>query len=340
MRKTFWPGTMLALVMVMGMGALPCLAANTTPCINLTGYLQTEVNEIATLTAQMNYLQGNCDALGAALIASYIPDHQVQANALSALIAAQGGSSVLIQPQITPCLGSRGQIIQSDLQMFFLDISNYAGLKRMTCDTMPQLVATQGWNASLRQFNSLSVAWASMTTDQNATLNGLVAALSMEQNAICDMQSQAARLIVLGDQGLANQFLSLIPQHQQQAANLKALILSMCGNPSFAQVAPTFTLSTRNEIICHQHIVETQFINTYALPIASLPQSSLRTLAVQGQTISLASLYLLPEVGSSFASTPTPAPAPTAAAPAAPTTPTAAAPTAPATVATAVPAGG
>ncbi len=267
----------------------PDVCAPSAPCSPLTNFLQSELYQVATLTAQMNALQ-QCDPVAAALLASYIPDHQAQASALSALITCQGGSVPQPCPLINPCLGSRAQMIQNDIQLQAQTVTNYAWLKCNTCDPATAQLATIGEYRAARHLDSLLVALSVTCITPTSAMDGLQAQLMLEVSAIADLQSQQARLCMLGQTQDVNQFNQLIAQHEQQVTSLQTAIAQMCGYPGLLTAPPVYMLSTRDDIYCQERITETQFINTYALVTATLPPSPLRAIAAQGQSFSLASL--------------------------------------------------
>lgn len=296
MRRTLQlvPMLMLALVMC----ALPSIAATEPKDVQtLKTFLQDEVNMIAVLTAQSNYLQQQNDPLGAALVTSYIPDHSLQASNLSAMITALGSSPGGIVANSQPFLGTRDAILMNDQMASQRFIDQYKHLLAITtadnCVDIHRL-AQLGLNAASRHFNSLTFARLNNICDAKTVLDGLVAALTLERGQIVDLQAQLTRLMALMDQGNANIVSSFIPLHQRQAGCLEAMITQLGGNPALAMPTEPVALASASEIIFHQRVVETQFVNTYAVPIASLPQGALRLLALQGQTASLFALRSLP----------------------------------------------
>lgn len=287
MYKRLWQGSMLVLVMLCGTHSIQ--AVDCAHTVSLCDFLQAELNEVATLTAQMNSLQP-CDPVGAALIASYIPDHQAQAAALSAYIACHGGNPSQYSAHVMPCVGSREVILQSDIQQHMQAVANYAYLRTVTNDSEINQLAAIGQFAATRHLNSLQVALAATSITPTSAMDGLQAQLALESSAVADLQSQRCRLVVLGDQVDAAQMSVLIAQHQQQIATLQNTITQMCGYAGFVVVAPTYTLATKDAIFCQERTTEAQFINTYAVVIATLTPGPLQTIAAHGQAISLASL--------------------------------------------------
>ena len=292
MCKRFWQGGLLVLVMLLC--THPGWADRCTLC-DLTNFCKLELNQIATLTAQMNALQ-QCDPVAAGLIASYIPDHQAQAAALSTLIACQGGNPGLLCPQVNPCVGSRAQIFQSDIQLQAQMMNGYACLKASTADCAIAQLAAIGWYSTSRHVNSLQVAFSATCITPTSTMDGLLAQLALEASAVADLQAQQCRLAVLGNIPEANQFGVLIAQHQQQVMTLQTAIAQMCGYPGMITVPPIYTLCTRDQIICQERITETQFINTYAMVTATLPPGPLHSMAANAQAFNLASLAYLEAV--------------------------------------------
>lgn len=289
MRNILWR-VMMMLLLTVSIGT--AVTARQQRATNLTPYLQAEVNEIAMLNAQWNYLQQQGDALGAALIASYIPDHQMQANFLSSAIQAQGGNPSSIQPTGTPFLGTRQAIIEHDTQAHQQVIQSYQRLASSTDPNIRQL-ALMGQSGAMRHRSSLIIARAATTGTPVDLQNGLLAALSLERGAVLDLQTQAARLQVLGDTNSATMLLNFVPAHQQQVAAVEALLIQMGGNPALATVAPVVALPSRADILQHERVMNMQLVNTYALPIASLPNSPLRNLALAGQQNFLTALTIM-----------------------------------------------
>jgi hypothetical protein len=280
----------------MGVALIICLCGTTgvlarqSRTVNLTSYLQAEQNEVALLTAQANYLTQQGDPLGAGVLASYIPDHRTQAAQLAAQITAQGGNPVMVPSNAQPFLGTRDAILSHDLNEHQKALASYQNLQRDSTDPAIQQLAMMGLNGASRHFSSLQVAQAATSSSSRTVMTGLLAALTLEQAMTADLQMQAMRLTALGDTTTANTLMSLVPQHQTQAANIANLITQMGGNSSRTTVPQAVALATRDQIIAHESIVNTQLVNTYALPLAGVPTSPLRTIAMQGQSIALAGL--------------------------------------------------
>jgi len=281
--------------------ALMTMATGARSQVNLTPFLQAEVNEIALLTAQMNCLQTHGDQLGAAVIAGYIPDHRMMADQLSAVIRQRGGNPDLVTANITPFLGTRQQVIDHDLQAHARVMDNYRDLGRDSTDQAIKHLAAIGQSGAWRHYNSLDIARAGTVGTPEAIYTGLLASRALEQAAVADLQTQAAQLTALGDQATANVLLGIVPSHQQQMANLQTTIDNFGMNVQFnienreriATVPPVPALATRSMIIAHFQVTDTQFVNNYAIAINALPPSPLQRLLVEGQSIALASLTAL-----------------------------------------------
>ena len=186
---------------------------------DLTPFLQAERNEIALLTAQSNCLQQQGDPLGAALVASYIPDHQMQANALATAIQARGGDPATIVANVTPALGARTDVVEHDITAHQQVARDYQRLAQRTSDTAVRQLALMGQGGAERHLNSLIIARAS--TGAASRINeGLIASLALERGAINDLQTQAAQLTALGQTDQANKLTTLIPRKLPKAKNL------------------------------------------------------------------------------------------------------------------------
>jgi hypothetical protein len=268
---------------------------------NLTPYLQAEVNAIASHTAQMNCLQQQGDELGAALIASFIPVHRAMADQLSAVIRQQGGNPALVTVNATPFLGTRQQIIDNSLQAHARAVDSYRELGLNTTDQAIRHLAAMGQGGSWRHYNSLVVARAATLGTPEAIYSGLLASHALEQSAIADLQTQAAQLTALGDQATANVLLGMVPSHQQQAANLLATIntfstgvqFNIANRERITTLPPVPAHASRAMILAHFRVMDTQFVNTYAIAINALPPSPLQRVMVDGQAIALTALAAL-----------------------------------------------
>jgi len=284
------------------MGALLGLLFLTTAAmaqqqVNLTPYLQAEVNEAAVLRAQANYLQQQGDPLGAAVMASFIPDHQMQIDRLSAVMLSAGGYPSTVQPNVTPTLGTRQQIFQSALEMHTQAIDRYRGLANATNNNVYDQLALLGQNRAMRHAQSLRMANGSTAWTPTSLIDATTAALALERGMVNDLQIQANALAALGDQATAQVLLGMVPQHQQQAANLEVSLRQLGGDPAHAVPAPVVALTTRQAILDHFKTANTQMINTYAIAISTMPPGPLRQTLTAGQTqvlTSLASLQRLP----------------------------------------------
>jgi len=269
--------------------------------ISLTPYLQSEVNEVATLTAQANYLQQQGDPLGAAVVASYIPDHQMMITQLSAAIQQQGRNPSSVVAKGTPFLGTRAQIIDHDMKAHVKAMDSYASLARRTSNQQYDYLATTGRSGAWRHYNSLVVARGATLGTQEAIYASLLASQALEQAAINDLQTQAGQLTAQGDPTTANMLAGMIPAHQQQLANLQTMAtnfssgsrISVPDRTRISTLPPVPVLATRAQILAHFQVENTQFINTYALAINGLPPGPLQTAMANGQAIALSSLAAL-----------------------------------------------
>ena len=277
-------------------GLLLAIAAQAARLPNMTSYLQGEVNEVALLTAQSNYLQQQGDPLGAALVASYIPDHQVMIRQWSTFIQQNGGNPSMVQPIMTPVQGTREQILRYDEQAHQQAIDSYRRLARSTSNPTIRGLAALGEGGATRHFNSLEVANSVSTWSTLRLADATMAALALERAAINDLQVQANQLTALGDPTTANLVMSMIPQHQQQAANLQALLVQLGGNPNRIILPPTVVLGSRTDILSHLAITNTQFVNTYAIAINALPPGPLQQVMAQGQSLALTALASLQQL--------------------------------------------
>jgi bacterioferritin (cytochrome b1) len=286
--------TMWRLMMALLVGLVTTVGLHAQQMPNLMPYLQAEVNEIATLSVQSNYLMQQGDPLGASLVASYIPDHQMMVNMLSAAIRAQGGNPGAIQAQAAaPTTGTRLELIRADMAAHQRVIDQYQNLLDTATDPAIRQLATLGLGGASRHFASLNVARGATLGTPEAIASAMLSALTLERMAVNDLQVQAAQLDQLGNQSAATTLRNLIPAHQQQVARLESLVTQLGGNPALAIPPPVAPLQTADNILLHQRILDTQFVNTYAMPIAALPPSPLRTAALQGQSIALYALSLL-----------------------------------------------
>jgi len=261
--------------------------------VDLTPYLQAEVNEVATLNAQVNYLQQQADPISAGVVASYIPDHQMMVNLLSAQITAMGGNPTSVVPTGTPFLGTKQAIFNNDMTAHANVVNTYQDLAKNTDPTINRL-AMIGWNGAARHFSSLQFALASTTNTPTSTHDGLFAALILERTAIADLQTQSARLSQLGDTANANKLMALIPRHQTQASMLMTQISQLGWDPATAVAPPVVAFDTSNQILTSERIINTQLVNSYAMAIYSQPANSpLQMAAMQTQPVALAALNSL-----------------------------------------------
>lgn len=284
MRRFTW---LMALMFIMSIGAFAQQA-------DLSRFLQAEVNEIVLLSAQSNYLQQQGDPLGAALVASYIPDHQMQASLLANEVARLGGNPAQITPNMQPVLGTRQQIIDLDIQQHQQARNSYQQFARDTKSPIAQRLAINGQSGAARHFSSLQVAQGAILVTPAGQAQSTIAALTLERSAIANLQVQASSLQQLGDPTTANALLALIPQHQQQVDRLQALAIQQGLDPADAVPPPVVGLPSRDMIASALRSSATQMVNTYAMPIALLPASPLSQIAMQGQQGALTALAQLP----------------------------------------------
>ncbi len=289
MRNTLWRMTvMLAVAVLIG------TAAQARYRVDINSFLQAEVNEVAELTAQSNWLQSQGDALGAALLASYIPEHQAQIARLAALSQQAGCNACAVQPTVRPTLGSREAIIQRGIFVHRRVGECYRRLARVTGNrTTLHQVALLGQAGAERHFASLHVALAATQGSPTAIRDGLAAALALERASVNDLNAQARALNAQGDTNAANALVNAIPQHQQQIAVLQTQLRQMRGiAPRFA-VAPVVTLGSRADILSHVRLMNSQMVNTYAVAISAFPDSPLKSAMLNGQVITLSAMTTL-----------------------------------------------
>jgi hypothetical protein len=278
-----------ALMLVLLVGGVRAQQAN-----DLLPFLQAEVNEIALLTAQANYLQGQGDALGAALIASYIPDHQAQSDRLAVLIRQRGGDPATVRATVPAVPGTRLAILDQVSREHARVAESYRALMSSTTDLAVREAATLGYNGAVRHGASITVAQGASGGTTLSQTEAIAAALTLERAAVNELATQAARLRDLGDLRAANEMESRIPAHTQQAACLEYHLFYRGGNPSASVPPPTLPLDSREQILHAQRTMSTQLANTYAVSIAVLPvESPVRALFGQGQQVALNSYTTL-----------------------------------------------
>jgi hypothetical protein len=253
--------------------------------VNLRPYLQAELNEIALLTAQSNYLQQQGDTLGATLVASYIPDHQMMVNTLSASMQQMGARDIpTVAVASTPFLGSRADILAYDLQQHAMVARDYQRLASTPFLSRTGIrVAKMGQSGAERHFQSLTVAQGATLGTPVAMTNGLLASLALERWAAFNLQVQADALRGMGDVATANLLTAQIPAHQQQANRIAALVTQWGADPRMTYVAPSVALTSREAIMASLRTTDIIAANTYAQQIALLPPSPIRTASIQGQ---------------------------------------------------------
>ena len=294
MRSTLWR-LATACVGAMLLGALAWAQPYSTAS-DLMPFLQSEENEVATLNAQVAYLQQQGDPLGAAVIASYIPDHQAQISRLSDAIQARGGTPQTIQPNINPAVGDLATVVAQDLQAHQLAIDNYRKMSRRTGDANLRLLADLGSGIAITHFNSLTLAQAATLKTPVAMNNGILAALALEQSAVADLQAQATQLTALGDQNGAGMLQTAMQSHQQQVSQLTA-VANQLGLATNRLLLPTpVALAARPDILQHARVFNTLLVNTYALEISVLPPSPLQQAMVGAQQVALLSLSQLQQL--------------------------------------------
>lgn len=263
----------------------------------LTPYLQAEVNEVALLTAQSNCLQQQGDPLAAAVVSSYIPDHQMMVCSLTSFIQQRTGRTLSLQPNMTPVLGKNADIFAYDMNQHQAAADAYQRLAQNARDAQLQQLAMLGQSGALRHFHSLRIAQAAVAPTADSNMNSVQSALILENTAISDLQAQATQLNGIGDAQGANLLLSFVPIHQQQAARLCALLTQLGGDSQTAAALPVVPLPTRDMIVAHASTFDTQLVNTYAIQVANLPTGPVQQAMLAGQQgalFALANLEQLP----------------------------------------------
>lgn len=282
------------------LGMLLCAAAlaQTRVQKDLTSLLQSEVNEIAALTAQSNYLQQQNDPLGAAALASYIPDHRLQASLISATLTQTGANPTTVAPTGTPLLGTRMQILDRDRADHQKAIDAYRRFANNNRNnTQLQAVALNGLGGAWRHFQSIDVARGATQNTPNSLRDSLLAAWNLEQFTIADLQTQANQLTALGDANTAAMLTGMIPAHQQQAANLQTQFTGMGGSmPRNINIPTPVAIGVRDQILTHFLIANTQMVNTYALPISVATPGPLRDTLIAAQTVNVNALASLQQL--------------------------------------------
>lgn len=142
-----------------------------------------EVNEIATLTAQANYLQSQGDPVSAAVVASYVPDHRMMASLLAAQITVLGDNPSIVIALELLYLGTRTLIIRHDITAHQKGIDVYRRLARDNDPTLAKL-GLLGFNGASRHFFSLRVARASVDNTRYNLRTGVESALLLECMAL------------------------------------------------------------------------------------------------------------------------------------------------------------
>lgn len=284
-----WGSMMLALALLL------LIVGAQAQTINYRPYLQAELNEIAMLTAQANYLQQQGDLLTSTLISSYIPDHQMMADMWANLIRRQGGNPASTQASVTPFLGTRAQILAHDLQAHQQAATMYSELadRARLINRGVRDLARLGQSGASRHFASLTVAQGATLGGPQAVQNAIASALSLERMMIIDLQTQAARLRELGDAQTANTLDALVPAHQQQISRLEPLLTQLGGNPSAVYVPPVLPLDSRDAILAHVRASDIQMANTYGQIVALLPPSPIQQAGVFGQRNALTAIARL-----------------------------------------------
>lgn len=271
--------------------AQPLPQAQVAPvAVDLRPFLQAEVNEVATLTAQSNDLRQRGETVSADLLASYIPDHQMQVARLQRWLG-RTPDVMSLQPNESPFLGSAADVIARDRDAHVAAMDLYRGLLQQTVG-LPYLhqVALLGLNGASRHFDSLTVAESTLSPSSLALNAGPMAALSLERGAVVDLEVQAEQLQAVGDFAQANLLLSQVSAHQQQIASLSGLVLQNGGDPVWAVPALVPPMRSPGAIQTALRISDRQLAQTYAVPIALAPQSPLAQLALNGQQIALREL--------------------------------------------------
>ncbi|HOS43395.1 MAG TPA: hypothetical protein PK794_06875 [Armatimonadota bacterium] len=261
---------------------------------NLVPYLQAERDAIAVLTAQQHYLLQRGDTVGALLVGSYVPDHQLQASLLAQEIRDRGGNPDAVQANVpNPFLGSTAEILAYNSQQQAWIADQYRRLTGAgTADS--RYLAQTGLSGAERHFASLQVALGARDGSPAAVLNSLRYALQLERTAMADLQAQAAQLRRLNDPQTADRLVSLIPAHQQQEAQLISLIQQLGGNPATVGASTVAALPTRDAILMHRRAMDVQMANTYATHVAAFPSTSpLHVAGLQGQRNALTAIAVL-----------------------------------------------
>jgi len=264
--------------------------------VDLTPYLQAEVNEVAILNAQVAFLQQQGDPLNAAVIASYIPDHQAQAVRLSAVLQANCGTAPAIQPNITPQMGTLPSMLAQDLQAHQTAIANYRQLSQSTNDANIHMLADLGSGAAINHFNSLTLAQAAVLKTPQALNNAVLAALALEQTAVNDLQAQATQLTALNDVNGASLLQTSVQAHQQQVNRLTLIANQLCLPTNQLNLPTPVSFAARPDILQHTRSFNTLLINTYAVEISALPNGPLQQAIVGAQQVALLNLSQLQQL--------------------------------------------
>jgi bacterioferritin (cytochrome b1) len=254
--------------------------------VDLKPYLQAEVNEIAILTAQSERLRARGDTMGAAMLQSYIPDHEQQAARLRAAMRAMGGNPDTVRATGTAPLGTRLAMVRADENTHARVVQQYRALMN-ACGTNATVhnLAVLGLNGAMRHYNSLVVVRASSANTVAGRREALAAALALERGAVADLQAQSARLTALGNTTDAATLQALIPAHQQQATRLENQLAEAGGAPTQVMVPPTAPLNAREAILAAAHTQSLQMVSTYSVALGYLPSGPMNRVFAQGRTI-------------------------------------------------------
>lgn len=284
-----------------GAWVLACLvmlaaAAQAQSTRDMRRFLQTEVNEVALLSAQAADLQQHGDVAGAATLTSYIPDHQVMIAQWSSLLQQRNSDPNTIRPNLTARQMDRLGYLEHDIDQHTRGMNDYARLARDTRDTNIRHLALLGQAGAANHLLSLRVARGTTIGTPEAIGEATVSALALEQATIASLQANAAQSTALGDPQTAQLLQGMISCHQQQAANLDALARQLNADRR-AVLPPVVTFTTLPEIRNHLAVHAVQLNNTYALASQSLPVGPLQQVMANGHQLAFNGLAMLPPSG-------------------------------------------
>lgn len=267
---------------------VPSLTPGAAAIPDLTPFLREELNEIAMLTAQANYLQQQGNTQAAELVRSYIPDHQMQVSALQSFMQTRGKSTNLPPAAPPASFGTPPQIVQTDLQAHARIMQQYRTLLNQTSDPTVRQLAAMGLNGATRHFHSLNAVQGAMMRSPEGINQSLIALLTLERTAIADAQVQAAQLRRLNNPNAAAALEAAIPAHQQLISQLEAQIRQQGGNPALAVVPPVVPLPNENLMLAHGQTFGRQVALTSNIVMSMLPANSpARPLFAQSYNLAL-----------------------------------------------------